>query len=83
MFVNCPGCGGTCPEGRELCVSCASTKRLVATWECIVTKSEGDLVHCEAHPLGGAQIDGREFWEVEVPGNLWTEGHVFYVLRPR
>ena len=22
MFVNCRGCGGTCPEGCELCVAC-------------------------------------------------------------
>jgi len=24
MFLNCQGCGGTCPEGRGLCVDCTS-----------------------------------------------------------
>jgi hypothetical protein len=29
----------------------------------------------------GEDEELREFWEVFVPGNKWTEGHAFYVLR--
>jgi len=56
-------------------------EKLVATWECVVTESEGDSVWCDAYPLDGGREDEREFWVVRVPGNKWTEGHVFYVLR--
>lgn len=56
-------------------------EKLVATWECVVTESDGDSVWCDAYLLGqGGEV--REFWEVEVPGNKWTEGHAFYVLQP-
>lgn len=27
--------------------------------------------------------DVVEFWEIEIPGNKWTEGYVFYVVRPK
>jgi hypothetical protein len=55
-------------------------KKLVTTWECIVTETRGDSVFCDAYLLGEDE-DLREFWEVFVPGNKWTEGHAFYVLR--
>lgn len=86
MFMNCPKCGKTCPEGRDLCNDCTPSpapEKLVAVWECVVAEAKGDSVWCDAYPLDGSGEDGREFLEVEVPGNKWTEGHVFYVLRPR
>lgn len=55
-------------------------EKLVAKWECVVTESRGDSMWCDAYPLGQASIE-REFWEVGVPDNEWTEGDVFYVLR--
>ena len=84
MFMNCPKCGETCPEGLNQCAKCtqrSTPERLVATWECVVTKTEGDLVYCDAHLLDEGRDGYREFWEVEVKGNKWTEGHAFYVLR--
>ena len=86
MFMNCPKCGKTCPEGRDLCVACTpepEDEKLLVTWECVVTGSDGDLVSCDAYPLDGSGEDAREFWEIEVPGHQWVEGHVFYVLQPR
>jgi hypothetical protein len=56
------------------------TEKLVAAWECVVTETDSDLVYCDAHPIDGTKTDEREFWEIEVPGNKWTEGDVFYVL---
>lgn len=54
---------------------------LVASWECVVTETDGDFVYCDAHPLGKDSDGEREFWMVEVAGHKWTEGHAFYVLR--
>lgn len=86
MFMNCPKCGETCPEGLIQCAKCTpllTPEKLVATWECVVTETDGDIVYCDAYPLDGTPTDDREFWEVKVPGNKWTEGHAFYVLRSR
>jgi hypothetical protein len=70
------------PSADQSIVNDAERKKLVATWECVVTESDGDTVWCDAYLLG-ENFDVREFWEVEVPGNKWTEGHAFYVLRSR
>jgi len=50
---------------------------LIAEWECVVTEP-GDVVGCDAYCLSS---DEREYWQIEVPGNKWEQGHVFYVLR--
>jgi len=85
MYMNCPQCGKTCGEGQDKCNSCKDSdedqiaEKLVATWECVVTERDGDSVWCDAYPLDDS--GDREFWEIEVPGNKWTEGFAFYVLR--
>jgi hypothetical protein len=50
---------------------------LLAEWECVVAEP-GDVVGCDAFCLSS---DEREYWLIEVPGNKWEQGHVFYVLR--
>lgn len=58
-------------------------KKFNALFECVVEEREGDVVWCTAHPLGNVkQFEGDvEFWEIEVPGNEWEEGHVFYLVQ--
>ena len=57
-------------------------RKLNAVFECIVTERDGDRVWCEAHPLGEYANEPLEFWELDVPGNKWDEGIVFYVVLP-
>lgn len=76
----------TCPEGLVQCEKCTPSpepEKFVAQWECVVTKQTGgDTVCCDAKLINGTG-DDLEFWEIEVPGNKWVEGDVFYVLRSR